>query len=364
MGDSLDLAILDAGPKVSAVVFARCGSDVAVSSLPFGSELDELLAFRLQIDNALLAVGNRPLAKELVKFGKRLFEYVIRDEVKELYTSLPKEKMVRLNILSNRSDLKSLPWEYFQDPTVAPGPWLARSVIRVVPTRRGDPPDPLPLINLNRKLKILFAFADPVDQDPVSWVDVRDSVQRELTARLPADSYEMKVIDANPRDLTEALQNNDGYDIFHYSGHANVDKNGKGYLLLLNRTTQKSIPFDSETLSAVLRNRGIRLVILSACNTSIGSFQNKFDVPAEALVNSGIPAVIANQFPVPDSTVAAFIGQVYRTLLKTGDIDYAVQEGRLTLFTDPALKSGESAVLEWGIPTLYRHIAGSIIFKV
>jgi hypothetical protein len=50
-------------------------------------------------------------------------------------------------------------------------------------------------------------------------------------------------------------------------------------------------------------------------------------------------------------------------LLKSGDIDRAVSQARYLLANDPALAQGTAATLEWGIPTLYRHIAGSEIFK-
>jgi hypothetical protein len=33
------------------------------------------------------------------------------------------------------------------------------------------------------------------------------------------------------------------------------------------------------------------------------------------------------------------------------------------LANDPALTQGTTATLEWGIPTLYRHIAGSKVFE-
>jgi CHAT domain len=361
MADTLDLAILDAGPKNAAIIFARCGSDVAFASLPFGEELDALLAFRARIDRALKSTEPRPSTEELEKFGQQLFNYIIQGDVKELYLSLRKDDMVRLSILSTRADLKSIPWEFFLYPDESPGPLPMRPVVRIVPTRRGDPPQPLTLKTLGRKLKILFAFADPVDQDPVSWTFVRDAAIQELKLRLPVDSFELKDIDANPKELTEALMD-DTYDIFHFSGHADVDDKGEGFLLLPNRVTNKNIRFSSKNLSTTLRQRGIRVAILSACNTSTGNFENKFDVAAEALVRSGIPAVVANQFPVPDSTVADFVKRLYKELLISGDIDRAVNAGRLMWFNDPALDQGKFAKLEWGIPTVYRHIAASQVF--
>jgi hypothetical protein len=210
-------------------------------------------------------------------------------------------------------------------------------------------------------LKILFAFADPSDLDPTSWRYVLEAAVSELKLRLPDDTYDFIPIDANPKDLHDAIQDGN-YDIFHFSGHADVDADGVGRIYLPDRVSHNKIPFSSVELCGLLRNRGIRLVILSACNTSSGNFQNKFDVIAEALVHSGIPAVVANQFPFPDSTMAEFVQRLYKTLLATGDIDRAVNEGRISLYGNKALGQGKSARLEWGVPTLYRHIAGSKVF--
>jgi len=84
-------------------------------------------------------------------------------------------------------------------------------------------------------------------------------------------------------------------------------------------------------------------------------------VVAEALVSNGIPAVVANLLPVPETSVASFVGAMYAQLLNTGDIDLAVNSARLKLSIE--LDVPPDATLEWGIPTLYRHIAGSKVFE-
>lgn len=134
-----------------------------------------------------------------------------------------------------------------------------------------------------------------------------------------------------------------------------------GCLILTDRHTNKSSRLKAEELGMILNNRGIRLVILSACDTAAGNFNDNFAVTAAALVRYGIPAVVANQLPVPDSTVATFVGALYEKLLECGDIDLAVSEGRIRLAVD--LGTTPDAVLEWGIPTLYRHIASAKVFQ-
>ena len=98
----------------------------------------------------------------------------------------------------------------------------------------------------------------------------------------------------------------------------------------------------------MLTGRGIRLVVLSACETSKGDTSQPFAAIAESLVRAGMPAVVANQLPLKNETVATFVGPFYSKLVLSGDIDQAMCEGRISLATE--LDNGNDATLEWGIP--------------
>jgi hypothetical protein len=334
---------------------------MAVSILPAGRALNALLDYKDLINRVLLENGARPSKTALTKFGHDLFSYVIHGDVKRLYDRLPLNKPVRIHILTNRPDLQSLPWEFLQDPTRPPGPWLERSVVRIVPTIGRPKPVPQQIMGGGRKLRILFVYADPQNQTFVGWPGVRASIERVFSARLPANDYELKVIRGTPAELVDAFQsNNEQYDIFQFSGHGEVNANGEGYILLLNETNLQSSPLSAGNLANLLCGRGIKLAVISACSTAAGNSADPFNVVAEALVSSGIPAVIANLLPVPETSVAAFVGAMYTQLLNTGDIDIAVNNARVKLSIE--LDIPPDATLEWGIPTLYRHIAGSKVF--
>src|SRR5260370_17508121 len=94
MSDTLDLAILNAGPKRAAIALARYGSDVAIASLPSGKELRALADFRDRINQVLLLNQKRPTSIELSTFGKNLFSYIIRDDVKRLYDRFPSDPLI------------------------------------------------------------------------------------------------------------------------------------------------------------------------------------------------------------------------------------------------------------------------------
>jgi CHAT domain-containing protein len=356
MDDTLDLSILDSGQSASVVGIARRGGDLAVATLPTGAELQALSAFRQRIDHALRrARAERPQAAELIAFGQQLFQFCIRDDLARLYHRLP-DSLVRLHIHANRPDLQALPWEYFQEPAQAPGPKRDRTVVRIVPTIGLTPLVPRPF---GSSIRVLFVSADPLDQEGVSWPDVKASIERAFTARIP-DRFDITAIEGASQDaLTDAVAQHP-FDIFHFSGHGEV-VGGKGHLVLLDRRTKKSARISADSLAVMLGGKNIQLAVLSACETASGDFASGFAVIAETLVRAGIPAVVANQFPVPDKTVATFVGALYRELLRTGDIDRATSEGRIKLANDPALQG--ATVLEWGIPTLYRRLLASQLFQ-
>jgi len=351
-----------ASPKTPSIVFARCESDVAVAILPLGRALNDLLDYKDLINRVLLENGVRPSKNELTKFGHGLFSYVIRGDVKRLYDRLDSSKQVRIHIMTNEPVLQSLPWEFLQDPSRQPGPWVERSVVRIVPTIGNPKPVPCKIAGAGSKLRILFVYADPQNETFVSWPGLRATIEHVFSTRLPANEYELKVIRGTAEELVEAFQaKNDRYDIFQFSGHGTVDANGEGQILLLNQDNLKSSPMSAGTLANILCGRGIKLAVISACSTAAGNAADPFNVVAEALVVNGIPAVVANLLPVPETSVASFVGAMYTQLLNTGDIDLAVNSARLKLSVE--LEVPPDATLEWGIPTLYRHIAGSKVFE-
>jgi hypothetical protein len=355
LGDTLDLSVLDAGSPDHVIAYARGASDLAIAKVPING-ISILTAFSRQFDDFARGRLTQLTQKDVEAYGHALFDFAIRDDVRKLYDRLPATH-VRINVLSNRPEVQSLPWEFLIEPNQMSAPRRERSIVRVVPTVGVTPDRPR---SFSDKTRILFVSADPADQTAVSWPDVQASIENTFQEQLP-DRFALSAHDgATLASFVEAIQSGP-FDIFHFSGHGVVRK-GEGNLVLTGRG-RKSAYLPASKLIALLGGRGVRLIVLSACDTAAGNFGDGFAVIAEALVRRGIPAVIANQVPVKDNTVAVFVGAVYEQLLQSGDIDLAVGEGRLSLFADlESQESGERAAVEWGIPTLYRHVAAAQVF--
>jgi hypothetical protein len=358
--DCLDLMMLNSANPNSVIAFARRNRDVMASEFGPGPEnpaLADLLSFAERIGKG---VENGPLAKpneaELFKFGNDLFRFCFPDRHKGFYDALPSTH-IRLQFLSCHKDLKKVPWEFIQDPAKTPGPQRTRSIVRIVPCL-GDDSEPLPV---GAKLKVLFVASYPIDQDRVTWSDIERRISRSLV-KYPIELE--KCIPGTWDGFCKAVKKFKP-DVVHFSGHGAMGAAGT-QLLFMEPDTNNSQPVNADHIAVFLRGRGIRLIVLSACETSSQArvIEKEYSVLAETLVNEGINAVVANQFPLPDDTAGTFAGSLYEKLLETGDIDLAVAEGRQNLFDYLEIAQPAQANLEWGIPTLHRRITGARIFSI
>lgn len=346
----LDLAILDTPDPSSALVLAHARGDFATAALPM-VELRPLVAFRDQMHQAVLGLEPHPAAELCAAFGHRLFGFLVRGEVAGLYARLPSGH-VRIQILVTHPELAALPWELLCEPGTLAGPSRQRSIARIVPAQGHAAPRPAPLPGA---IRVLFVAASPADQFPVDSESVRRALEYAFRLQLPTDVSITVINGASRKALRQALARQQ-FDILHFSGHGDVSADGVGRLVFVDTRSRGTDFVEAPELARLLGGLALRLVVLSACETACGSFRDDFAVTAAALVRSGIPAVVANQMPVPNATIAPFTGGLYRALLRDGDIDKAVVEGRLQLAED--LNS-----FEWAIPVLYRHYEVTHLFE-
>jgi hypothetical protein len=353
--DPLELFLLDTGTEV--VALARRESDVVIERLAFDGTLRQLSQFRRRVEDAVLGNGERPKASELRDFGDRLFKWVFRGKLRDLYGLLPSGN-ITLQVLSTRPELLDLPWEYIQTPDHQPAPHRKRRVVRILPTCGVRPPE-APV--RPSKMRVLFAVADPIDQQGLQWEHVQRRMKHAFESQLPAQ-VELKVVEGATRAGLVKLIREEAFDVFHFFGHGQL-RSGEGHLVLTNVKTQRSDLLSGAELAMLLSGKQVRLAILSACLSSAGKADDDFSTVATALVRSGVPAVVANQLSIPEQSVAPFVGVLYGELLRTGNIDDAVMEGRVVLALGLDHATGTDATLEWGIPTLYRIANGAQLFQ-
>ena len=250
--------------KDAAIGLARLDGDVVIADLPIDKSFADLESFRDRIRKALEPGPDaRPTAKDLADFGINLFRFCFSGQLSQLYPKVKSGEAVRIQLLTNRSDLKAIPWEYMQEEQQAgSGPRRWRSIVRIVPSI-GFEHAP---VRLKNKIKVLFAASYSVDQQSMTWAKVKRDVEESLRPFTGSVDFGDPIIPANWASFKTAVKKFRPH-VVHFCGHGAVTANGT-QLFFTDAATNQSDPVDTEDLTKFLGGLGIQLVVLSACDTS------------------------------------------------------------------------------------------------
>ena len=144
----------------------------------------------------------------------------------------------------------------------------------------------------------------------------------------------------------EGYLNEQDYHIVHFTGHG-IYKDGKGHLVF-ETENQKARLIDNKTLSDLFSERGIRLIVLSSCESAKGSNKEVFGDLASMLCRKGIPAVVAMQYSVLDEVATKFAYNFYKTIANGKPVDIALKEARVVM-----KNSEKSNGYDFATPVLY-----------
>jgi TIR domain len=281
----------------------------------------------LPVDRFLLASVGTPLdeadAREL---GIRLFDAVVRDEVRSAFTAsreLAERYRTALRVrlrLPSTGDLAELPWEYLYDG-VDQG-FLALSpstpVVRYVPA-----PSPLPPVPLVSPLRVLALTTSPGARPSVDgevqwqWLEgILAVLQWSGAVRLERASI----------DAPDGVRPRLGAEPYHV---VHVADGG----------------WDGAALGTLLRDHPtVRLVVLD-----VGRRRDRpphWSRVARALTERGIPGVVAIGPGMTADGAAALFRSLYSVVAEGAPLDAAVTEARLAV-------RRETGLAEWGAAGLY-----------
>jgi hypothetical protein len=147
-----------------------------------------------------------------------------------------------------------------------------------------------------------------------------------------------------------------GADMFHFAGHGGF-RNGEGFLALPPGGTDAA-QLAADTLAKYVQGAGVRVAMLGACESGRRDVVSQWSGVVSALVagNPGVPAVVAMQYRVRDSSAIKFARAFYTSVAVGLSVDEAVTQGRLALF-DP-----DDMSAPWGNPVLYLRSADGVVF--
>jgi hypothetical protein len=327
-------------------------------SLAYGKHIppktiDDLIADRDRIERSLKDDEERPTAAQLKEFGVDLSRMLFPGDVKSLYFAASKRR-IQITLCTTDTRLKQIPWEYVVWPDVEEGPHVTRTFARCVPVPNGSERTPKSISGSD--IKVLLIGADVLGRDRIPWNETKENLERILGERLGASAarISLKMVEGATQKSVEEALDGKNYDIVHFIGHGRPDG------IFLRGEDQKGVVLPTASFSQMVVEADPALVILSACETGMIEDIAPLGTIAEALVKSGVPAVVANQMPINVRSIADFTGALYRSLLAEGNIDFAVNKGRMELVK--RIEALKWAAVEWGIPVLYRRPGCSQLF--
>jgi NTP pyrophosphatase (non-canonical NTP hydrolase) len=160
------------------------------------------------------------------------------------------------------------------------------------------------------KLRILFVFASPKDQDPLRVASELRIVRKAIASSKMSAKVELDDAPAaTVEDLRHALLNKE-YEFLHFAGHAN------GTAIVLENSEGDSAPVPLAALRELIEaHKSIRCVILNACKSL-----SELTTPLAAYT-------IGMEGSVDDDSAVEFARGFYEAICCAKSIEFAVREG-------------------------------------
>jgi hypothetical protein len=307
---------------------------------------------------------------DMIDLGEKLANLLFpTEEARRLLTRswerIPEDEGLRVRLKLETYALADLPWEYTY-LSFPPKGFVAHnrriSLVRyeVMEQPRQcklDPVTPGPV-------RVVILSANPVGPG-YRALDLTGEVQRIADAM--KEEVGIDVVhypDATLEELEEALKH--AAHVFHFAGHGRFEgdlgmafgsQEGKVFIVLLGENRQEHL-FPANTLKVKLADRGVRLVVLNACESGRRGQRdqlNEWTGITPALIEAGIPAVLGMQYSIKDHLAKEFSKEFYSALAAGYSIDAAVAEGRQAIFV--RTREEEPDWRDWGVPVLYLHLS-------
>jgi hypothetical protein len=314
---------------------------------------------RNDVDLALNLIEHERTNEELLKgFGSTLYRGLFPSSVHaHLRASVAAADVaargVRLRLTLEPPELSALPWEFLYD--VDTNSFLANTTqlvlsrfISVIGAKRD-------LKIVTPPLKILLILSSPAGLPALDTVGEERLIRNALATLQTAGTVEMDVLgEATIRNINQKLREKP-YNVVHFVGHGDFTDD-QGQLALVDQNGTARLVDDETFSNFFLGNRSIGLVILNACRGAATSSHRAFVGMAPQLVLRGIPAVIAMQYPIYDTTAKVFTDEFYRALALGWPVDAVVQSTRNAISQEVGLGRRDFAT-----PVLFMRASDGVI---
>jgi hypothetical protein len=297
--------------------------------------------------------GSLPDDDEMIAFGGLLFDTLFQGHVRRLYDearSRQRDQKLNLVLTSMIPWIAEKPWEFAYD-TVRQSFLATEEIHFVRNVLTAIPADPI--AECPGALRILVASAQPVGFGRLSIDQEREVIRRGFEPLMDAG---LVTVDVLPHATPGAIHGHLGtgrYDVVHFIGHGVFDEDKQEGCLLFEDSRGGSIALGQRSVREIFCQRGVSLVFLNACQSGTGSRGADFNKGvAQALVSRGLPALVANQYSVLDSSATSFAQHFYWSLAQGMSLGESAREARISVNY-----SLHGEMIDWAVPVVYARDA-------
>ena len=277
--------------------------------------------------------------KDAARYGRTLFEQVIRDEaLRSALLTLPSNERLTLHI--DDPEVALIPWEYLRGPDDT----LLAAHLNLVRYARGQA---RPLPDMTQALSIVAVPVSPVDEArPLNT----EQEWRHLSDAVTIPQKALSLLRVRPPTLAQMEQTlpGAGLSIVHFMGHSGIVQ-GKS-ILAFEDLRGRSQPIDASYFADSLNDQVV-LVVLNSCLSAV-AIPTEFGNIARAVVRQGVPYALGMQFVLLDDAALAMSTTFYQHLLQGRNVEEAVRRTRRALEHDTRLHHPQWIA---GIPVLYTN---------
>lgn len=308
-----------------------------------------------------IQLGDR--AAGLHQLGRQLYDALFQqdDAIRESWLRAQgiaqnRHEILRLRLGLKESRLQRLPWEALRHDQQPITTRSNQTFVRYSTTMLvGQSSESLALPEADFPVRVLMVIASPHDQDHLKLLQEVRHIQDllETTGDRPTP-IQITVLEQPDRSQLAQKLEQGNFQVLHYAGHSDFGQNG-GDLSLVNQQTGLTERLSGDDLAGLLVNNHVALTIFNSCRSGhIAGDDADMDWRqqnlVQALVDRGVPSVIAMAERIPDQVAITFTRLFYHNLLSGLPIDVSLSRTRQGL-----ISGFGSDQHYWALPILYMH---------
>jgi CHAT domain-containing protein len=304
--------------------------------------------------------------KEAAELGEALSSAMLPTEIfnsinNRITEARAKEEGLRIRLILSGSQLNNLPWEFLLFNR-AGGEAKVSDFLCLMPNvsvvRHPAITLPVSRVEATSPVKIMIAAASPE-----GWPLLDVSQEVELIKKALENNPHVEFSTVEHAKIKGIPDKTNPAHIFHFAGHGQFEQEpsatpgkyeGTSSVILEDEVGDPKV-FSADLLAERLRDAGVRVAVLGACQTAQRDDVKTWSSVAETLLKAELGAVVGMQFPVLDVSATAFAEAFYGALAIGLSIDEAVSAGRV------AVASADDA-RGWANPALYLRAPDGVIF--